>query len=122
MPEEVDALESERVPNSGDFLDEEVDGPLERAGRHLRAPCADLVICDRAAARAAEIEQRLEVVARRSGPAVEEENRKLARLGLALLAIPRLEAAEWDPPFTHDGTVLPFRRANPAAGRPTLGA
>src|SRR5262249_23588221 len=120
MPEEVHAVETERAADGVDLLDEQLDGPVERSRRDLRATGADLVVGDRSPARLGEAQQRLEGVTRRSRPAAPGQGGQRARLGLAGLAVPGLEAAERDASFTHAGTVLPFRPANPAADPPTL--
>ena len=89
-------VEPERVTDGADLVDERLDVP-QRLVRAARFPAADLVVEDRPPARLGHPLEGFEVVVRRSGPSVEQQERELALvLALADDPVPGLEPAERD--------------------------
>ena len=95
----MDSVETELAAHDAHLVDERLDGP-QRLVCAIRFPAAELVVEDRAAPRLCERLERLEVVVRPAGPAVQQDDRKLP-LVLAFPddAIPRPVTAERDETF-----------------------
>src|SRR6266498_3793654 len=74
-PEEVDPVEPELAPDGADLVHEQLDRVEGRILGEIGLPAAELVVEDRAPARPGERLERLEVVMRRTRPAVEEPAR-----------------------------------------------
>ncbi len=84
----------ERLAQRPQLVDEELDRPEVGIVRPVGAPTAELVVDDDAAALVCQLLERLEVVVRGAGPAVEAHERDSALR--AYVAVPRVEPAERD--------------------------
>src|SRR6266545_1558899 len=99
-PEEVDPVEPELAPDGADLVHEQLDRVEGRILGEIGLPAAELVVEDRAPARPGERLERLEVVMRRTRPAVEEQHGELpSLLRVADDAVPDLVAAKGQPPL-----------------------
>src|SRR5919198_181222 len=95
VPVTWNSLEPKLAPDDPDLVDEQLDGVHGCVVWQVRLPAAELVVEDRAPARARERLERLQVVVRAARTAVQKQDRELSLLlAVADDAVPGLEAAE----------------------------
>src|SRR5918995_1932748 len=95
--EQVDLFEPQLVADGWQLVEEEVERPELRVVGAVRVSAAELVVEDHQSTPVRQPLERLEVVVRRAGPAVEAEQR--VPVLRADVAVPGLEAAEGNPPL-----------------------
>ena len=107
LPEQVAALEAERVAHLVDLLAGAVERPQRRVVRLVRAAAAELVVDDRRAVGGQALGQRLDVVARRAGAAVQDEQRHA--VAVAVPPVPDAPARDVDRAFLAHASSLDER-------------